>query len=389
MSGPRILISAGDVSGDACAAELVRAFRKRRADARFFGMGGAALAAAGAEVCVPQQLLAVGGLLELAGSARRIARAWRELSALLRRERPDLVVLVDSGGFHLPFARRVRRLCPAPILYYVAPQVWAWRRHRLRALARRVDRVAVLFPFEVAHYAAAGVPADFVGHPLADRLRALARGLDGAAARRALALDPGRRWLALLPGSRRNEIRHHLPLQLEAARRLHERRPELGFALALAPSIEPARVEPWLRRAALPPEFPLAVVPGRTPELLRAAHVALAKPGTATLEAALLGTPLVVMGRAHPLTAAIVRRAVRVPFYAMPNLIAGRRIVPELLQEEAQPDALAAAVEALLDGPEREAQRAELAAVAAALGPGGAAERAAAVVEKMLGPPRA
>jgi lipid-A-disaccharide synthase len=380
-----VLMAVGDASGDLHAAELVAALRRRNPDLAIAGMGGPAMRAAGVETVVDQRALAVGGVLELLGSARRIAAAWRALDRALVQRRPRLVVLVDSGAFNLPFARRVRRRSDARILYYVAPQVWAWRPGRIRKLAARVDRLAVILPFEAAIYRDTGVAVDFVGHPLVDPLTELRAKLDPETALAELGLDPDRAWVALLPGSRRNEVAHHLPLQLEAVRRLHARDPRLAFAVAVAPSIEAEPVRRAIERAGLPVLAEIRCVEDRTRTLLRGARVALAKPGTGLLEAALLDTPMVAMGRAHPLTAAFVRRAIRVPWLAMPNLIADGAVVPELMQEEAHPEALAEAVLALVDGPARQRQRVGLARVRERLGPGGAAERAADIVEALLG----
>jgi len=381
----QVLLSVGDVSGDHHAAELVRALRRNRPDLSFCGMGGGAMRAAGVDLLVDQKDLAVGGLLELAGSARRVERAWRALGRALESHRPELVVLVDSGAFNLPFARRVRRRSRARILYYVAPQVWAWRPRRIRKLARRVDRLAVILPFEPAVYEGTGVRAEFVGHPLVDPLHQLRDRLDREGALAEIGLHSDRRWIALLPGSRRNEVAHHLPIQLEVVRRLHARDPRLAFAVALAPSIEPLQVERAIARARLPSLADVRVVQDATRVLLLGCHVVVGKPGTGLLEAALLERPMVVIGHANPLTAAVVRRWLRVPHLAMPNLIAGREIVPEYLQEAAQPDAVAEAVLSLVEGPARERQLDGLRAVREKLGPGGAAERTAAIAEEMLG----
>lgn len=379
-----ILLSAGDASGDMHAADFVAAFRALRPDARFLGLGGRAMQAAGVELVADQRALAVGGFQELLGSARRIVSTWRQLDAALARERPDLAVLVDSGGFNIPLAKRIRRRSSTPILYYVAPQVWAWRRGRIRKLVRRVDRMAVIFPFEPEVYARSGLPVDFVGHPLVDRLAEVAARLDRDGARRVLGLQADHSLVAILPGSRRNEVVHQLPIQLEVARRLHVRDGKLGFALGVAPSIAPEDVAALVRRAALPEALRVDLVHGRTPELIRAADVVLAKPGTVTLEVALLERPLVVVGRTSPVTAAILRRAVRVPSLTMPNLIAGEALVPEFLQEDARPQQIADAVESLLSGPARTRQLEGLAAVRARLGGGGAARRTARIAEAML-----
>jgi len=376
-----VLLSAGDASGDLHAAALVRALRARRPELRAIGLGGAAMEKAGVELLVHQRELAIGGLVEVLSSLGRVVRAWRRLVRALREERPALVVLVDSPDLNLPFARRARR-AGVPVLYYVSPQVWAWRRGRIRKIAQRVDRMATIFPFEPAVYAGSGLRVEFVGHPLVEPLRRFAASHEPAALRERLGLERDAPLVALLPGSRRNELGRGLQLFLAAARALRARRPEVRFALALAPTFSRAELDAAL--AELEDVPPLAVVEGDTPALIRAADVCLAKPGTVTVEIALLGTPLVVAGRANPLTAAIARRVVSLPSLTMPNLIAGKPVVPEFLQEAAQPERIALALEALLQGPAREAQLARLADVRARLGAGGAAERAAEIADEMI-----
>jgi lipid-A-disaccharide synthase len=374
-----VLISAGDASGELHAAALVEELRRRHPGVRVLGLGGPAMEKAGVEVVVPQRELAVGLGVEVLRDLHRIVSAWRRMTRALADAKPDLVVLVDSPDFNLPFAKRAKR-AGVPVLYYVSPQVWAWRRGRVRKIAARVDRLAVIFPFEPAVYEGTGLAVDFVGHPLVDRLAPLA---DRAAARRALGLDPERPLALLLPGSRRNEVRTTLPLQLAAAAALHARDPRVGFLVAVAPSIARRAIDEGIARSRLPALLDLTVIEGRTHEAIRAADVALAKPGTVTLEVALLGTPLVVTTRVNRFTAFLMRRLVRVPSYTMPNLIAGREVVPELLQEDADPARIAEALRALLAGPAREGQLAALAEVRAALGGGGAAARAAAIAEEM------
>jgi lipid-A-disaccharide synthase len=377
-----LLLSAGDASGDLHAADFVRSFRERHPGARFVGLGGPAMREAGVELVADQRELAVGGLVELAGSLTRVFGVWRRLTAALVRCRPDLVVLVDSGGFNLPFAARVRRRCKAPVFYYVAPQVWAWRVGRIRKLARRVDRLAVILPFEERLYRDAELRVDFVGHPLIDPLRDLRRRLGREAARERFGLASQDPIVTLLPGSRRNEMDSHLRIQLEVARLLREREPRMRFLLPLAASLpdDYRRVA----EAALPPDFPLQVLAGGAREAILAADVVLAKPGSVTLEAALLARPMVVMGCAHPLTAWLLRRVVRVDSLTLPNLIAGEAIVPEFLQQDATPRRLADAIGKLFCGPERDAQLERLAAVCGALGPGGAVGRACEIAEEML-----
>lgn len=376
------LISAGDASGEMHAAELVRALRCRAPQSRFAGLGGDEMQRAGVELLAPQRDLAVGGLFEVLGSLRRIRSAWRRMNRALAK-RPDLLVLVDSPDFNIPLARRARRL-GLPVLYYIGPQVWAWRRGRVGKMARRVNRLAVIFPFEVDFYRGAGLPVEFVGHPLVERVADFARNWPRGRARDALRLAPERPLLALLPGSRRNELQRMLPLQLEVARILHARLPSLHFAVALAQSIPREAVAPLLARA----DLPLSLHEGRTWQVLRAADAALAKPGTVTMELALLGTPFAVALRVHPLSALIGRRLIEVPSFTMPNLIAGAPIVPEFMQEQAQPARIAEALWELLTGPPaspaRQRQCEALDLVRRELGAGGSAERVAEIALEMI-----
>lgn len=378
----RVLVSAGDASGEMHAAAVVEALRAREPGLEVLALGGPALEKAGARILVPQRELAIGGLVEVLGDLGRVARAWRRMTRALREERPDLVVLVDSPDFNLPLARRARAL-GLRVLWFVGPQVWAWRRGRVRKLAARVDRLAAIFPFEAAAFAGSGLRVDFVGHPLVDRLAPLVR-RSPAECRAELGLAADRPLVALLPGSRRNELRQNAGLQLAAAKALHARDPRIAFALGVAPSLARADAEAALRAARLPQLMDVALVEGRTHTLLRAADVALSKPGTVTVETALLGTPQVVAARVPALSAFAMRRLVRVAHWAMPNLVLGEAVVPELLQEAAQPQPIAEALEALLRGPARARQLAGLARLRAALGGGGAAERTAAIARELI-----
>ncbi len=395
-----ILLSAGDLSGEAHAAALVTAVRARLPGARFVGMGGAKMRAAGVEITVDQSELAVGGIFELIPELGRIVRAWLRLSRTLENTQPELVVLVDSGGFNLPFARRVKRTTRARILYFIAPQVWAWRPGRIRRLAARADRIVVCLPFERAYHASQGVAVDYHGHPLVDafaRARAADRAMEDprerrARVRRELGLPLDVPLLGIFPGSRRSELARHLPLQLEAFERLRERSPRLAQTVALV-GLAPGFTQADAHRAA-PAHFARAAdsircVDTREGELFDALDVALTKPGTITLEAALRGCPMVVVGRVHPLTGWLLRRSLRIGQVALPNLLVGEGIVPELLQAAATPDRIAAELEAIFVGPARERQLAGLARAVLQLGPAGAIEKTARLVEEMIGSPRA
>ena len=379
----RVVLSAGDASGDLHAAEVVRALRSRRPDLRIAGLGGDAMAAEGVELAVHQREIAVGGLVEVLPALGRVRAAWRRMGRLIGGG-VDLLLLVDSPELNLPLAARARR-AGVYVLYYVCPQVWAWRRGRIRKIARRVDRLAAIFPFEPEVFRGTGLRVEFVGHPLVDPLRELRERLDREGARAELGLDPHRPLVLLMPGSRSNEVRYGLPLHLEAARRLHARDPRVAFALAVAPTIDAAAVEAAVAAAGLPSLLRMDLVRGRPREAILASDAVLVKPGTSTVEIALLGRPMVVTGRGHPLSAALMRRLIRVPHLAMPNLIAGREVVPELLQEAARPAAIADALAKLLDGPARARQLEALGRVRERLGPGGAAERVAAMAHEMLG----
>ena len=374
-----VLISAGDASGDVHAGEFVTALRALRPELRCFGLGGAHLERAGVEILVPLRDVAVGGMIEVLSAVPRVLSAWRRLDAAARERKPALAVLVDAPDLHIPLAKRLKR-AGIPVLYYVSPQVWAWRTGRIRKIANRVDRMAVIFPFEVDVYAGSGLRADFVGHPLVDPMRAVREKIERGAARAAFGVAAGQPLVLLLPGSRHNELRYGLPLQLESAARLRARVPDAAFVLALAPTVRREEVDAALAAQGLD----VTVVEGRTHEAMIAADAALVKPGTASLELALLGCPLVAVGRANPLSVAIARRMVRVPSMLLPNLIAGMPIVPEFLQEQADPERIAIALEDLLRGPAGALQKSRLAIVAQRLGGGGAARRAAQIACEMI-----
>jgi lipid-A-disaccharide synthase len=377
----RVLVSALDASGDLHAADCVRALRALRPELEVFGAGGAALREAGAEIVVDQRELAVAGMVEVLEIVPAALRAARRLTREAAARGARLALLVDAPDFHLPLARRLRR-AGMPVLAYIGPNVMRWRRGRVHQMARRVDRLASIFPFEPPLYAATPLRVDYVGHPLVEPLRRLRERLDRASARALLGLPAEGPVVALLPGSRRNELARMLPLFLETARALRARRPDVALALGLAPSFERAEVDARMR--ALWPDAAVALVAGRSRELLLAADVALAKPGTVTMEAALLCCPLVVAGQAHPLSAALWRRLSYVNTFAMPNLIHGTSLVPEFLQGDARPGPIAASLLSLLEGPERTRQQAGLEEVHKRLGDDVAAERAAAIADSML-----
>lgn len=359
-----VLLLAGEPSGDAYGGALAAELVRRRPKLRLLGTGGARMKEAGVELLADLDELAVMGFVEIISRLAYFRRLERRVAAILATGDVRLAVLVDYPGLNLRIAR-VAKEGGVPVLYYIAPKVWAWRPGRARALAAHTDHVATVLPFESDFLGRYGVRATFVGHPLLDRPNDVA---EASAFLRLWSLDPARPLLALLPGSRRQELGHHLDLFVAAAERVRSTRPE---------------VQPVIGRARSLPESSFAGAPYPVVDdaraLLRHAHAALVKSGTVTLEAALEGTPEVVAYRTSLLTWWLARALLRVEHVSLPNLIAGERIVPELLQRAATPEALAAALVPLLrDGsPERRHQLEGLARVRSAVGSPGATSRVA------------
>ncbi len=377
QEAPRILIVAGEASGDLHAAKLTAALRRMAPRLRIAGMGGSAMRAAGVELLADASQTAVVGLTELWEKRRVLRQALRDLRETLERTRPALLICVDFPDFNLLLARTAHRL-RIPVCYFISPQVWAWRRGRIRTIRRLVRKVLVLFPFEERLYREAGVDVTFVGHPLLDALAAVP---PRESCRAALGLAGDRLTLGLLPGSRQAELRRHLPLLLGAAEQLRGRYPDLSVLVAVAPSLDPGVAEATLAASAIRPR----ILQGRTHEVIRAADVLLAVSGTVTLEAAILGTPMVITYRLGWLSWLVARLLVRVPYIGLPNLVAEGAVVPELIQFEARPERLADAALAILESPERLAQmRIQLTEIRTRLGSPGAADRAAKEVLALL-----
>ncbi len=374
----RVVLVAGEASGDLHGADLLRALRAEIPDLCVFGIGGERLREAGMETVADSSDVATVGVTEVAGRLRVLLRAYRALVHRIRSDPPDLCVLIDFPDFNLRLAGVAKR-AGVPVLYYIGPQVWAWRRGRVRKIARRVDRLAVVFPFEPALYAEHLPEVEFVGHPLLDRVRVTRNRADVL---RTHGLDPACRTVLLLPGSRETEIDYLLPELLDAVRRLHESG-NYQFPLALAHTLSRPEMEARVRAAGLP----VKVIEGDTYNLIAAADIALVSSGTATLECALLECPMVIVYRLGPLSYAVARLLVRgVRCVGMPNIVAGREVVPELLQGRATGPHIAAAARAILDDPaRRNTIVADLREVRRLLGRGGAAGRAAAIAAEMLG----
>jgi lipid-A-disaccharide synthase len=369
----RVLIVAGEPSGDLHAANLVRALRTL-GDVEVRGVAGPKMRAEGVRALVPQESLAVIGFSGIVARLPALlgarARLLRELDAF----RPHAVVLVDYPGFNLRLGPQLHR-AGARVFYYIGPQVWAWHPERAGEMARWVDRLAVVFPFEEAIFRDAGVATTFVGHPLLDEL---APEVDEAALRAEIGASPGAPLLGLLPGSRRSELAHHLPVMLEAARLVRREHPEVRPVLALAEG---------LTLEAIPADAlsGVAVVRHRTRAVQAHAACCAVASGTATLETALFGTPLVIGYRVGWLNYAIARRVVKLRHIGLPNIVAGEEVAPELLQDAFTPAALAAPLSRWFADPRaRAAARAGLAKVRERLGGPGASERAARALWELL-----
>jgi lipid-A-disaccharide synthase len=362
----RFLIVAGEPSGDAHAALLTRELLAR-GPCRVRGVAGPAMRAAGVEPVVAMESLAVMGFAEIVTHLPALFGARARLLEECARFAPHAVVLVDYPGFNLRLGPVLKRR-GARVFYYIAPQVWAWHPERAAEMARWVDRLAVVFPFEEEIFRAAGVDTRFVGHPLLD---ALAPEVDAPALRAELGLAPGVPLLGLLPGSRAQEVRHLLEPLCRAAALLRRDRPALAAVVAAAAGLDDAHYAAAARHG-------VRVVRGRTHAIQRHATACAVASGTATLETALFGTPLTVVYRVGRLNYAIARRVVRLPLIGLPNIVAGTQVAPELIQDALTPERLAASLAPCIDDPRERARRSDaLAVVRARLGGPGASARAA------------
>jgi lipid-A-disaccharide synthase len=374
----RVGIVAGEHSGDQLGAALIAALRARAPELECFGVAGPKMIAAGCEAWAGADSLAVMGLAEVLRHLPRLLRLRRKLAARFTAARPDVFVGIDSPEFNLTLARRLKR-AGIPCVQYVSPQVWAWRQGRARTMARDSDLVLCLLPFESEFYAAHGMRAEFVGHPLADQIPLE---VDRAGARSALGIAPAARLIAVLPGSRLFEVEHLAAPFIAAAAWIRVRQPGFEFIAPMASAAMRERFEKELMQA--PEKAAIRIVQGQAQRVLAAADAALVASGTATLETLLSGKPMVVAYKVSWLTAFIVRTLglVKVPYFSQPNLLAGRRLVPEFYQRQVTGEALGSALLAEIESAAHVAElRAEFARIHRALRRGGAGRAADAVLE--------
>lgn len=346
---PKIFLSTGEASGEHYGAALIPAICRVVPDAEFFGLGGQRMEALGFRRIVRAEDVAVMGITEVIIHMPRIYGAYRKLKTSIRREAPDLAILIDFPDVNLSLARHLKR-AGVPVLYFVSPQLWTWKKYRIREVQRYVDRMLVIFPFEEPFYLARNVKATFVGHPLADLPRP---GINREAFARENLLDSSKHWIGLLPGSRVKEIRLNLPIMVKAAQALQDTS-DYEFLLPLAPTLTTGQRQ---EIQAILPAKPKIAITHDARATLHHARASVVASGTATVEAALIGNPFVVVYRVSPITYAVAQRMVDVPHVAMVNLIAGRRAVPELIQSDFTAENVVSHLRPLLDD---ETARAEM-----------------------------
>jgi lipid-A-disaccharide synthase len=375
----KVMIMTGEASGDLHGANLAREIQNQDPSIALYGVGSVRMKEAGVHLLADASEISVVGITAVLTHLPAIYRVYAKLKCFLRDERPDLLVLIDFPDFNIMLGKAAKKL-GIPVLYYISPQVWAWRKGRIKTIARLVKAMIVVFPFEVPLYERAGVDVRFVGHPLSDVVQS---NLTKDQAKKDLGIDSHRRTIALLPGSRTSEIVHLLPDMLKASRTLASRFNDLQFVLPLAPTLDQGFVRAFIEQA---PDVPVRMVEGRVYDVLRAADASIVASGTATLEAGLMAVPMVIAYRISALNYFLLTKIVRgVENVGLVNIVAGKRIVPELVQNDSTPENMADAITSLLsDTVYYSRMRDDLAGVRKRLGDSGASARAASVVREVL-----
>ena len=377
MGSKKILLVAGEVSGDLHGSHLVEAIQSVDPEIQFFGVGGEGLKRAGMKILYPSQSLSVVGITEVFFKLRAILKALQGLKKSIERERPDLVILIDFPDFNLRLAKIAHRR-GIPILYYISPQVWAWRPKRIKLIARLVTKMIVLFPFEFPLYEAAGVDVEWVGHPLLDIVKPT---LSKEKAFQQFGLDPNRRTVGLLPGSRIHEIERLLPPLLASAHLLQEEIPDLQFVIPLAPGLPKTLLSPWMKNISVP----VKVVEGFTYDVMNLSELLIAASGTVTLEGAILGKPMIIIYKVSLPSSWVARALVRLDHIGLVNLVAEKEIAPELLQRDVNPQRISDEALRILRDPILSRKMVEsMGEVRQKLGEPGAAQRAAHITLSLM-----
>jgi lipid-A-disaccharide synthase len=377
IKSKKILLVAGEVSGDLHGSHLVEALQRIEPEIQFFGVGGEGLERRGMKLLYPAHSLSVVGITEVFVKLRTVLKALRGLKGSLEREKPDLIILIDFPEFNLRLAKIARRR-GIPVVYYISPQIWAWRPQRIKLIARVVKKMIVLFPFEVPLYETAGVDVEWVGHPLLDIVKPT---LPKEKAFLEFGLDPKRRTVGLLPGSRIHEIERLLPPLLASAHLLQKEIPDLQFVIPLAPGISRTILSSQMKNIS----FPVKVVEGFTYDVMNLSELLIMASGTATLEGAILGKPMIIVYKVSLPSYWVGRALIRVDHIGLVNLVAEREIVPELIQKDVNPERIADEASRILRDPILSRKMAEsMDEVRQKLGEPGAAQRAAQIVSSLL-----
>ena len=373
------MVSAGEASGDMHAAHALLALQQNGVHFNSFGMGAGQLSATGMELLVDCRELAVIGIVDVLINYPRFVKRLNVLKRALHKRRPDLLLIVDYPDFNLKLAAEARKL-DIPVLFYISPQVWAWRSNRVNKIGKLVDHMAVIFPFEVPFYENANVPVTYVGHPLIDQINCDAS-IDDAC--RQLNLDASWPVVALLPGSRGSELSRNLPCMLKTAERIASAKPDCQFVLPTAPTLERQAVDEALQNSGVP----VTVVEANTQLAVRAANAVVTASGTATLEVALLGTPMAIVYIVNKINYAIMKRLIQIDNIGLVNIVSGKTIVKEFVQDSAQPDAIADEILRILDDSQyREEMLCELELVKQKMGNGGASDKVAKLINALAQP---
>lgn len=373
------MIVAGEASGDIYGADLAREAHRLDPELQFLGIGGRHMREAGVQTLVDSADMAVVGLVEVLKHFDVISAAFLKLKKILREDPPALLVLIDYPGFNLRLAK-VARKAGVKVLYYISPQIWAWRQGRVKKIARLVDHMAVILPFEAPFYERAGVPVTFVGHPMLDMVQVSMERYEAA---ESFGLDPARPVVGLFPGSRVNEIERLLPVIVESAALLKGRIPGVQFVVPVASTLRQEDLEPQFQTAGIAVTF----THDRIHDLIRACGAVVSVSGTVTLEIALVGTPMVIIYKLSPLTYQLAKRLVKIEHIGLCNIIAGETVVRELIQHDANPQAIAAEIEKIIGNVLYDAEiRQKLSTVRSRLKCGGASANVAQLIHSMTEP---
>jgi len=373
----RVMIVAGEASGDIYGADLVKKALLQDPGLHFFGIGGDLMREAGVKTLVDSADIAVMGLTEVLKHFGVISSAFLRLKKILREDPPELLILIDYPGFNIRLAKAAKK-AGVKVLYYISPKVWAWKAGRIKTIAANISHMAVIFPFEIPLYEKAGAPVTFVGHPMLDLVNVTMSQGEAAAS---FGLDPSRKIIGIFPGSRRSEIERILPAIVSAAELLQKEYPEIQFVLPLASTLSEEDILPHLKRSGIS----ATVTRQRIHDLIRACDAIISVSGTVTLEIALIGTPMVIIYKLAPFTYQIAKRVVKIEHIGLCNIVAGRGLVKELIQDQANPEEITAEiVKIVTDDAYRTKMTADLATIRGKLGGGGAALRTASLALDLI-----